>query len=490
MRVARLASFVLLAALWTGAPASAQAPVHADVDYQPPPGACVVPAPVCVVGVEDQGTASPSDDVYYATPVVRRADVAVDVPVPVVGAARVGFEDGRVLAPVALRSAALEAAEAIDRQLLGDRLATREEGPWVVWAELDASPAASALGRDNLTAPLIVPLLERDGIVVPVVTDLYGLDESLDRFAEPGCSLGYTLPPSVAPLFCVDLSLRFATEAVKATLPDVQFASGVEEGGVSLGTPAAATLLAVGGVAGAAVPSPSGSQGLPDWVRAVSHPSLAPAGEAWAPARDLRGGATEQGETQGLAAMLAPVSPPFDAAVLAAAALAGLLAYPLLRLYRRLNLETCLQQDLRSRILREVRRSPGVQPAQLAASLGCSFKTVTHHAEILREFGVLDVERRSHALHLFERGLHSRLEKALLLSRGETRARVLRLVAAKPGVHGSVLARELGLGRPGLHSHLQALHRDGLVVRAGRQWFVAEEAASRLGLLGNGAQGP
>lgn len=70
-------------------------------------------------------------------------------------------------------------------------------------------------------------------------------------------------------------------------------------------------------------------------------------------------------------------------------AFAGILAPPLLTLYRRITRRDLLRQEQRGAVLDYFRANPGATAAKATAALGVDYKTIIYHARILEEFRLL-----------------------------------------------------------------------------------------------------
>jgi DNA-binding transcriptional ArsR family regulator len=389
----------------------------------------------------------------------------------------VGYEGGWIIVPAPLRPTFFSTADRVDGLVLGDRVTFDEEGPWVFFLNTTI-PYPDEDGQHTLVVPVILPIIGSTGLEVPVATSTY----TLDRWGEylptltTGCWFAYTLPEDYKHYPCFDIDSNAPFVLANATLPNVIFGYWVDTVRVSVESPLPTFDLERftpdGGPSSFVQGEGAKSAGSADGQLQRESNEAWPWSPNLAPGVAARGA---EGESDSLGASTA-ASEEGTPLWIGLFALGGLSILPLLRLYRRMVQKECLTNELRTAILREVRHEPGVQPAELARRLTCSFKTVQHHLRVLQEFGHVDLERRGWSIHVFERGVHPKAEKGLYLARHPTRLRVLRAVAAQPGARCRDVARALGMGSPGVHSHLKALEKEGVLRRDGVRWHLAPEA--------------
>lgn len=472
----------LVVGLLVASSTSPATPVNFVVEPGSAPGSCVLPAAMpCAVGYHTGESGAPSDDTLYISPVVQRAELTAPE-FPLLGDVDAGFDRGEVTAPVPIRSMLLTAFQETDDGV-GDWFSHEELGPMTIWVTI----RPPAPGGVEVSVPVPAPVIEKDGLRAKTVSNKYDSDTALYYAAAFGdrCFFQDNLPDTKDRL-CASIDGTPAAESLTRFIPAVQLGYRVEE----------VFLRATGS---------SGTSIIADGERSAGERAEADAGPLRVnadshlrhTAEEASGGRTgasiprmadlaREGPAQMLGEAAARSEDVVSGLVLAALAF---LPLPLWRLYRRMKTRACLDHDFRTAILREVRHQPGVQPAELARRLACSFKTVTHHLAVLRSFGHVDLERRGNALHVFERGVHPQVVKGLYVSRQPTRLRVLRLVAARPGIGCSAIARELGMSKPGVHSHLKALERDRVLLRRGRRgWEVAPEAQQAWHVVAEVAQ--
>jgi DNA-binding transcriptional ArsR family regulator len=453
--------------------AAQAAPASLSVDMERPPGDCLHPGDFCVVSFMTGPDPGVHDETFHASPTIWRASfevTALDTPV------FVGFEGGWIMVPAPIRPTIFSTVDFADGVLLDDRITFDEEGPWVFFFNMTV-PYPDEDGEHLMTIPVIMPIVGPTGLEVPVASSTYTVDDWTEYLPTltTGCWFAYTLPEEYKHYPCFDVDSTGPFRVANATLPNVVFGYRVEAVSVAVGSPNPTFALERFGSEAGGNEEPLGEvgrePGIPEEFTARREDAALPyAG------RTLSSPETRQ---EGSAASLVPSTS--EAASepslwLGLLALGGLSILPLLRLYRRMVQKECLTNELRTAILREVRHEPGVQPAELARRLTCSFKTVQHHLRVLQEFGHVDLERRGWSIHVFERGVHPKAEKGLYLARHPTRLRVLRAVAAQPGARCRDVARALGMGSPGVHSHLKALEKEGVLRRDGVRWHLAPEA--------------
>jgi DNA-binding transcriptional ArsR family regulator len=456
-----LAFFAILGAV-------AGVPVGVEAELAEAPGTCVLPLASlpCPVGFDDPSPGL-GDETLWVTPVVQRADVRAEgLPLSL------QLEDGSVLVPSDARGALIAKVQALD-DAHGDFVTTEEAGRSVVIVGVRVPGYKNADNDDQLVVPVITPVLSRDGIYVPFLTEEQSTDDTR-TFAEitAGCHFEYTLPDDFEWIICVPDPTP-VVDVLLPVLPEVVVNTGFHRAAINGVHSIPASEFLVVGVQNE--PSPSSEPGRNPTADLWSKFLASPDGYPWSAlgSYPLRPGVREDAPVSGFVSSFSRDAPiPWLMVAFAAFAL----TIPLLRLYRRMVQKECLTNELRTAILREVRHEPGVQPAELARRLECSFKTVQHHLRVLQEFGHVDLERRGWSIHVFERGVHPKAEKGLYLARHPTRLRVLRAVAAQPGARCRDVARALGMGSPGVHSHLKALEREGVLRRDGVRWHLAPEA--------------
>lgn len=127
----------------------------------------------------------------------------------------------------------------------------------------------------------------------------------------------------------------------------------------------------------------------------------------------------------------------------------------LVGLYTRLLPSSVLTQPLRERIAQAVRERPGIPFGELKRALGMGSGTLTHHARVLEDAGVLFSTTDGQARRFYLVG-HGRVEATPPLDE-----RALQTLRERGPMSASDLARALGVSRQSLHYHLKRMLQEG-----------------------------
>lgn len=145
-----------------------------------------------------------------------------------------------------------------------------------------------------------------------------------------------------------------------------------------------------------------------------------------------------------------------------------------------------LELAIRRRLYAVVREYPGIHIREAARQLGTSMALVEYHLALLREHGLVTVEKEDRYARLYPTdapapGPGEREQVGLLRQRLPLRI-TLTLLDDGPTKHKD-LADGLGLGKSTLSFHLRKLEAAGLVARGDEGRFAVREPARVLRLL-------
>ncbi|MGQ0536116.1 MAG: hypothetical protein ACT4PT_08595 [Methanobacteriota archaeon] len=133
---------------------------------------------------------------------------------------------------------------------------------------------------------------------------------------------------------------------------------------------------------------------------------------------------------------------------------------------RNLDREWVLDHELRVQILMRVRERPGATMREVSSELGIHYTTTKHHANVLSEHGLLQLERRGSRIFLFESGGDFRGAERRLLSRLNLRSvKDVLAVLLRGEATLRALVRETGHPAGSVHWCLARLRDDGVVLR-------------------------
>ncbi len=124
------------------------------------------------------------------------------------------------------------------------------------------------------------------------------------------------------------------------------------------------------------------------------------------------------------------------------------------------------RNENRNDVLRHVAEHPGLTATDLSRALGMNMGTIRYHLFILTvNHKVVTHREDDRYLRYFRNaGAYSPEERTLLsLMRREPLRRMLDVIAVKPGLSGSALARELGISPTAANRHIALLARKGVV---------------------------
>ena len=142
-------------------------------------------------------------------------------------------------------------------------------------------------------------------------------------------------------------------------------------------------------------------------------------------------------------------------------------------LYSRLARRDLGEHPRRARILDVVRDRPGATLGDREREAGFGGGALRHHVEALVKGGYLARVRTGSVLRHFLPGTMDpgRMQETAILLSDTAEARVLRIVASRPGIHAADLARELGVTPVAVHYAVKSLAGKGMVreERVGRR---------------------
>ncbi len=187
----------------------------------------------------------------------------------------------------------------------------------------------------------------------------------------------------------------------------------------------------------------------------------------------------DSGTTQTQGGLIQTFTPKPEAAVLAAAAFAGvgiltyfwasvktwgyrLLIAPLMPLYAHISRADVFENDVRERIFGNIRDEPGVSASELGRKANVSWGTTMYHLDVLEQTRMVTSVRDGRYRRYFVNGATGSKETISVL-RNEVTARVVENIRAQPGSTQKDLAAEANMTPQALHWHLTRLVGAGLV---------------------------
>lgn len=467
-------SLILLSSIILGASSVASAgPVQVETEPAP---TCLTPeAPICLVGYDDHGTSSLGDDTAHVQSKLRRVSVAEDGPSPVGGVSvdRETYVSHPVFTTIEGYWLQLNDSLPSEVKPYADlRTGTYEystlEGFWVEVRPYSLVPTRPGNSSHSIGVPYPVEhFIERDR-VYPLFDGGDSLAADTDSVWRKGTFYGSLCTPEERTFSTALCPLRAelttqAFVALRERLPSVVTNGGVEN----------AAVLAAGSHADLTMPEPAEADSGGSDAASGAPGSLIPPETSPMAMRNQDRSTTARAEAAG-ASSPNPSSEAFVVAALTAPAEALFPLLPLVAgvalllawsLATRLRREHLLRHRARHNLLEFAHQHPGAQLATASATLGLAFKTAEYHARVLRKFGLLEVARRGHNLHLFPTGVHGVQDKTawIALRTGASTA-VLEAATRFPGASLTDLARAAGLSKAGTHRCVYDLAASGLVV--------------------------
>lgn len=472
-------SLLVLLAVMMAMPLGGAEPVGLFLDFVDSTGCDpTLPLGPCLVG-HDAGTQpGPADDTYYASTVLERATLTVDVGALPRQDVVVDYDETYVEHPlfVTLEGAWLAANDALPDQvhryarLRSGTTANGLEGMWV-----SVSPyAILPLFPEDATqyVPIVVywpHVVERER-VYPLNTGGTERVESDEVVGAAGYAGGLCRPEeqALAPAVCAARGAASAqvAQALMERLPNVGLSGGVRRAEVLVGDAAALLGASVdssraspwsfsSGSRPAATPSEaveqSGSQPGVDMPLAASQPPHASSSVVALPSYGGEGAALADGA--GLVVALATAAGLFIAWVL----------------YRRLRTVDLLHHPSRRRVIDLVGERPGISVADVAQALGSDYKTAQHHVDLLVEAAMVSVHLLGRQRRLFPaaRAYDRRTCDAVLVRQRSGAQRLLAALVTLGPLPRSELRRCSGLSPAGAWENLRDLERVGVVAIEG-----------------------
>lgn len=137
-----------------------------------------------------------------------------------------------------------------------------------------------------------------------------------------------------------------------------------------------------------------------------------------------------------------------------------------------------LDSEPRRRLLRLVRKSPGIRVSDLQLDADMSAGSFYHHLRHLRRVGLLETRAEGAATRAYPAGSEAPAEPGPL---GSGTARdVARAVLKRPGCTSAEISARVGIAPRTARLHLQALRKAGLVERGTRGWTRHYAPTERL----------
>lgn len=154
------------------------------------------------------------------------------------------------------------------------------------------------------------------------------------------------------------------------------------------------------------------------------------------------------------------------AALFPESALAGAVAqFPALAMYQRLQRDAALDNPVRARLYEVVAKNPGITIQDAAEKVGIARTTASYHLRILGREGLVIERPARKSVHYYRNdGRLNEDEQLRLQALASERTRnVAVLLAERPGLQRSELARLLGLSIATVNWHLRPLAQRGLI---------------------------
>lgn len=177
-----------------------------------------------------------------------------------------------------------------------------------------------------------------------------------------------------------------------------------------------------------------------------------------------------------------PHSTPLDGLVLVASLL---LPIVLLALYRRLHSRKILDHPVRAAMVDIVKQAPGITVTDAGAAAGVDFKTALHHAQVLADYGHVDMSRQGRFIRLFEN--HSRYgvnEKRYVVAfESDSRRRITKAILLEPGITQRELRERLEFAKSTVNFHVTKLAESGIVQpypERRQGYFVAPDLRNKV----------
>lgn len=133
--------------------------------------------------------------------------------------------------------------------------------------------------------------------------------------------------------------------------------------------------------------------------------------------------------------------------------------------FRRIVRGNVLNNAVRMAIYRSIRERPGISPGELAGETGTSRGALAYHIALLRATGKIVLVKTHGTNGCFENsGTFSRSELTMVSCfRSEAAQKILRTLAATPGLSRAELGQILGVSGPTVTWHMKRLASDGAV---------------------------
>ena len=133
--------------------------------------------------------------------------------------------------------------------------------------------------------------------------------------------------------------------------------------------------------------------------------------------------------------------------------------------YARIEGEAVLRHETRSGMLHLLAREPGLSLQEIGARVRLARGPTQWHLDKLERNGYVARLRHGGESLYFPRGTSPHQAKAVAVLREPSRRALLKLVARKPGVRPSEVARALGLQPPTIRHHARELLDLGLLMQ-------------------------
>ena len=133
--------------------------------------------------------------------------------------------------------------------------------------------------------------------------------------------------------------------------------------------------------------------------------------------------------------------------------------------FRRIARGNILANSVRNTLYRCIRERPGISGGELAEEAGISRGALAYHIALLRAFGKIVLVKNHGAVCCFENsGAYSRCEQTMLnCLHSDTGKKILRALAATPGLSRAELGQVLSVSGPTVTWHMKRLAADGAV---------------------------
>ncbi|MDD1686123.1 winged helix-turn-helix transcriptional regulator [Methanoregula sp.] len=159
--------------------------------------------------------------------------------------------------------------------------------------------------------------------------------------------------------------------------------------------------------------------------------------------------------------------------------------------FRRIVRGNILGNSVRNTLYCCIRERPGISPGELAEAAGLSRGALAYHLALLRAFGKIVLVKNHGGVRCFENsGTYSLCEQKMFnCLRSGTGNKIIRALAATPGLSREELGQVLGVSGPTVTWHMKRLAADGVVdvSRDGRfsRYAISEEMTAFLQRTGD-----